>query len=234
MATTTFTITTFSPVAFTTSRALATNQHDSSAHADRRASTAKVVRWVDGDTVKTSVGRIRLIGVDTPEEGQCGYTQARKLAQRLAPVGTTIRLGDPPSVQNKDSYGRLLRYVNHGRIDIGLRQIQAGSAARYDSLDGYDPHPRETVYRQADLETDPYCTPAGPPPPPPPPPDLTSYPPIPGTWDCPTNAPIKGNRGETEWIYHLPTNKYYSATNPEECFATEAGALAAGYRPARV
>jgi hypothetical protein len=61
-----------------------------------------------------------------------------------------------------------------------------------------------------------------------------SYPPIPGTWNCPSYAPIKGNQGSPEWIYHLPSNAYYANTNPEECFATEAAAVAAGYRPARV
>ena len=30
---------------------------------------AQVVRWVDGDTVETTVGTVRLIGMDTPERG---------------------------------------------------------------------------------------------------------------------------------------------------------------------
>ena len=50
---------------------------------------------------------------------------------------------------------------------------------------------------------------------------------------CPKKAPIKGNRGD-EWIYHLPSNQYYSQTNPEECFASEDGAKKAGYRAALV
>jgi hypothetical protein len=64
--------------------------------------------------------------------------------------------------------------------------------------------------------------------------DQHSYAPVPGTWDCPSYAPIKGNQGSNGWIYHLPRNEYYDATNPEECFATESAALAAGYRPAKV
>ncbi len=63
---------------------------------------------------------------------------------------------------------------------------------------------------------------------------MNSYPPIPDTWDCPDHAPIKGNQGEDEWIYHLPSNEYYEETNPEECFASEEGAKAAGYRPAKI
>jgi len=54
--------------------------------------------------------------------------------------------------------------------------------------------------------------------------------------DCPQSHPIKGNQGSrstTEWIYHLPGGGSYVATVPEECFATEADAQAAGYRRAR-
>ena len=42
---------------------------------------AQVVRWNDGDTVDTSRGTIRLIGVDTPEKGRCGATTATKSAR---------------------------------------------------------------------------------------------------------------------------------------------------------
>lgn len=47
---------------------------------------------------------------------------------------------------------------------------------------------------------------------------------------CPPTHPIKGNRGDKDWIYHLPTDGSYKATHPEECFATEQAAVAAGYR----
>ena len=48
---------------------------------------------------------------------------------------------------------------------------------------------------------------------------------------CPSRAPIKGNDSSSgELIYHVPGGQYYGVTNPEECFATEAGARAAGYR----
>jgi putative cell wall-binding protein len=53
-----------------------------------------------------------------------------------------------------------------------------------------------------------------------------------GTWTCPSWAPIKGNADSM--IYHMPYNRYYDATNPEECFRTESAAVAAGYRKAKV
>jgi endonuclease YncB( thermonuclease family) len=116
--------------------------------------TATVIRWVDGDTVRTSKGTVRLIGFDAPERGRCGSSAAVALARRLAPVGSTIRLGNPASVVDTDAYGRKLRYVERrtsaGRVDIALRQLAKGSKARYDGRDGYQWHPRQARYRSAD------------------------------------------------------------------------------------
>ncbi len=50
---------------------------------------------------------------------------------------------------------------------------------------------------------------------------------------CPAGLPVKGNQGREEWIYHVPGGRSYDSTQPEECFATEADAQAAGYRAAR-
>ena len=196
------------------------------AHASSPRS-AKVLHWIDGDTVRTTLGTVRLIGIDTPERGRCGSNKATRLARRLAPVGSTIRLTNPGSVQDTDKYGRLLRYVNRGGVDVGARQIRAGAVARYDSLDGYDHHPRQRPYRKADRAHRNYhCGGGGG--------DLKSYSPVPGSWDCPSYAPIKGNQGSPEWIYHMPDDAYYDVTNPEECFATRAAAERAGYRAAKV
>lgn len=54
-----------------------------------------------------------------------------------------------------------------------------------------------------------------------------SVPPV-SEWDCPVRAPIKGNADSM--IYHVPDGAYYDITKPEECFSTEADAVAAGYR----
>lgn len=70
-------------------------------------SAVTVVRWVDGDTVDTSTGRVRLIGIDTPEVSEdCEQARAAKAyAEHLAPPGSTVNLGDPTSVINKTSTG---------------------------------------------------------------------------------------------------------------------------------
>jgi endonuclease YncB( thermonuclease family) len=116
--------------------------------------TATLLRWVDGDTAVTSEGRVRLLGMDTPERGQCGFGPASSYAARLAPPGSTIELVAVPGDDDKDRFGRLLRYVQVGTTDVGYELIRAGYAiARYDSRDGYGPHPRERDYIAADAST---------------------------------------------------------------------------------
>lgn len=49
---------------------------------------------------------------------------------------------------------------------------------------------------------------------------------------CAPGKPVKGNltTSSGERIYHVPGGAFYDRTIPEECFATEADARAAGYR----
>lgn len=112
-------------------------------------SAAVVDYVVDGDTIRLESGvYVRLIGIDTPEVGECGYEEARAALDQI--VGTDVELPNPSSVDDKDRYGRLLRYVRVGGRDAGMVLIRRGLAtARYDSLDGYDWHPRQDRYRAA-------------------------------------------------------------------------------------
>lgn len=51
---------------------------------------------------------------------------------------------------------------------------------------------------------------------------------------CPESHPIKGNHSSSgDYIYHVPSSRNYSRTNPESCFATEEDAIAAGFRAPR-
>jgi endonuclease YncB( thermonuclease family) len=140
-----------------------------SAQAVTRA-RARVTGWVDGDTVHTTKGTVRLIGMDTPERGRECYNAATRSARRLAPVGSRITLVRVLGRDNTDRYGRKLRYVqNVWGKDVGYKQIVRGLAdARYDGRDGYGTHPRQRQYRVADARyADRDCTPTPPPPPPP-------------------------------------------------------------------
>jgi endonuclease YncB( thermonuclease family) len=112
----------------------------------------EVIRWVDGDTVQTTLGTVRLIGMDTPERGAPCSARATANADRLAPPGSTVKLIPVQGRDDTDRYDRLLRYVVRGRVDVGYRQIVNGLAdARYDSGE-YGTHPQRDSYRQADAE----------------------------------------------------------------------------------
>jgi micrococcal nuclease len=73
----------------------------------------RVTRHTDGDTLWLSeVGKVRLIGVDTPEvfSGvECFGRRAAAFVRRLLPLGTEVRyrLG----AEERDRYGRALVYV---------------------------------------------------------------------------------------------------------------------------
>jgi micrococcal nuclease len=75
--------------------------------------SARVDHVVDGDTVwLTGIGKVRLIGIDTPEvygQDECFGQQASAYAKRvLAPERQVhYRLG----VEKRDRYGRALAYV---------------------------------------------------------------------------------------------------------------------------
>lgn len=118
------------------------------------AQTGTVTNVVDGDTVDVEgVGRIRVIGIDTPERGACGFESATQ-AMSVLVLGRLVSLV-PGATDDADRYGRLLRYLDVGSQDAGLSLIEDGWAvARYDSRDGYGRHPREDGYVSADASSE--------------------------------------------------------------------------------
>lgn len=108
---------------------------------------------VDGDTIQTSAGRVRLIGIDTPERGQCGHEEASRAIELLLEEGDSVTLELPVGQNDRDRHGRLIRYVmTEDGIDLGLMQLQQGNAiARFDSTDGLPKHPREAAYHSAQI-----------------------------------------------------------------------------------
>lgn len=214
-----------------------------------RHDRARVLRVVDGDTIKVQMRSgaqltVRLLGIDAPAAlGECWGYGAWRAARRLLPVKMHVRLISDPSQANKDRYGRLLRYVAKGRTDVNRELVARGHAKVY--VYKNNPFRRIGKYEKAESDAKVHArgvwgncnvattpTPTLPPPPPPPPlgDDLDSYPPA-STYACPTNAPIKGN--ESSMIYHPPESPWYAITTPEQCFASEAGAVAHGFRRAK-
>jgi micrococcal nuclease len=89
-----------------------TNTHPL-ATASNQTHEATVTRNTDGDTLYLSgIGKVRLIGIDTPEvfgTTECFGRAASAFAKRVLPPGTHVRyrLGVDP----RDRYGRALAYL---------------------------------------------------------------------------------------------------------------------------
>ncbi|MEZ5320672.1 MAG: thermonuclease family protein [Microthrixaceae bacterium] len=122
------------------------------------ARSTVVVHVVDGDTVDIAAGgRVRLIGIDTPERGQCGYAESKHRVEELVAGGGTA-IEAVSGRDDRDRYGRLLRYVLVDGRDVGTTLLSEGLAhARYDGLDGYGEHPRQAEYRRIDAATPDRC-----------------------------------------------------------------------------
>lgn len=120
------------------------------ASADPWTASGTVTAVVDGDTIEVDGRRVRLIGMDTPEVGACGYDEATAAMTALV-GGQPVTLTAVEGRDDADRYGRLLRYVDVAGVDAGLREIELGLAvARYDGRDGYGAHPRQDLYVSAD------------------------------------------------------------------------------------
>src|SRR3989344_5552836 len=82
-------------------------QRNEAASFDARPHT--VVRVVDGDTIELEDKvKVRLLGVNAPERGECYFEESKKVLEALV-EGTTVFL--TKDVTGTDRYGRLLRYV---------------------------------------------------------------------------------------------------------------------------
>jgi endonuclease YncB( thermonuclease family) len=113
-----------------------------------------VTKVVDGDTLKVRIrgGRVvsvRMLGINTPERGRCGYGEATDNLKQLAPVGSTVDLVSDRTQAAKDRYGRLLRYVakRGGFKDLSYRQAYNGYTKRY--VFGGKPVARDGQYVRA-------------------------------------------------------------------------------------
>jgi endonuclease YncB( thermonuclease family) len=106
-----------------------------------------IVRVIDGDTIETTAGRTRLLSLDTPEvygHRECGGPEASARMKALLHPGYHVRLVRDPGEPDKDRYGRLLRYVMHGRSDVGRRLVSEGWAEVYEAF----PASRTPEYRR--------------------------------------------------------------------------------------
>jgi micrococcal nuclease len=96
--------------------------------------TAAVVEWVnDGDTLTlTSGAKVRLVQIDAPElETDCYGRAALEALIALAPKGTRVTLAADPRLDDRDRYGRLLRYVLVRGENVNVELVREGAASPY-------------------------------------------------------------------------------------------------------
>jgi micrococcal nuclease len=111
-------------------------------HAEPNATTATVLRIVDGDTVDVVDDargrlRIRVLGIDTPEVKKPGYSvgcwgpEASEFA-RATLTGQRVAIITDPSQDTHDRYGRTLAYLDKpGNWDYSVEAARAGAARTY-------------------------------------------------------------------------------------------------------
>lgn len=97
----------------------------------QQATDCVVGHIVDGDSFRCRDGRkIRLIGIDSPEQRQRPYGgQAHAALLRMAPPGTVLML--ERDVAGTDRYGRVLAYAWLKSILVNEAMVQEGWAVQY-------------------------------------------------------------------------------------------------------
>jgi micrococcal nuclease len=94
------------------------------------AEMALVVAITDGDTVEVDWGgsreRLRLIGVNSPESGECWADEAGRVLEALMPVGSEV--GMTVDRSDRDQFDRLLRYLWVGSMSVNEELVRRGAA----------------------------------------------------------------------------------------------------------
>jgi len=106
----------------------------------------QVIKVIDGDTFEATIDgvkeRVRLIGIDAPEIGECMSAEAAAALEALVRSGVQL----VPDVSDRDQYGRLLRYVEAGDVFVNEELVRQGLALARD----YPPDTaRQTVLSSA-------------------------------------------------------------------------------------
>lgn len=87
--------------------------------------TKFVTKVIDGDTVIAAGESIRLLGIDADERGHPCYAAAKQRLEELV-LNKEVQL--ERDAEDKDRYGRYLRYIFLNGTNINLQMVQEGLA----------------------------------------------------------------------------------------------------------
>jgi endonuclease YncB( thermonuclease family) len=102
--------------------------------AGNRDGEQATVAWVnDGDTLTLSSGaKVRLVQIDAPElQTDCYGRAAHRALMGLTPKGARVTLVRDAELDERDRYGRLLRYVYRGKRNVNVELVRSGAASPY-------------------------------------------------------------------------------------------------------
>jgi micrococcal nuclease len=75
---------------------------------------------------------VRLLQVDAPElTDDCYGREAARVLADILPEGTRVRLVGDPELDERDTYGRLLRYVVVDETEVNVELVRRGAASPY-------------------------------------------------------------------------------------------------------
>jgi len=103
---------------------------DGACNSEPQTTTLTVSHVLDGDSIQLSDGEeVRLIGINAPEFNEKCYEESKEKLQNMV-LGKQVTLES--DVNDKDQYGRLLRYVYVDGIFVNLEMVRSGLAHKYE------------------------------------------------------------------------------------------------------
>ena len=83
---------------------------------------------IDGDTIVVGHNHVRVLQINTPELGECYADKAKQFTQNFMTSGSKLMLIKDPALDIQDQYGRSLRYVFKGKLNLSLELVRRGYA----------------------------------------------------------------------------------------------------------
>ena len=94
---------------------------------DYKPEPAFAIKIIDGDTIESDIGKIRLLGINTPEKGKPYSKEALNFLKQIENKSLIV-LRDK---EDLDKYGRKLRYIFYGNQFINAEILQKGLATSF-------------------------------------------------------------------------------------------------------